>query len=337
MKTSKLIMIASVLLLGLTSFSACKKHNHEFKSEYSKDALGHWQEAICEHTNVKNNYGIHEYGNFVVTKNPTDKENGIKKQECSVCGYVNVVFIPALGHQFGNPTWVWDGYNGAVAKFVCSNNASHEEIIKSTISSEITTDATCTTNGEKTYTAKVTYGGKTYSDTKKETLPSLGHSFTNYVSNNDATSTKDGTKTAHCDHEGCNETNTINDNGTMLGHTYGSPIWTWNEYSSARATFTCQTCDAQLNHTESVDARIDEQVTLAATCSTTGLKKYTATVVFGGVTYTDSKDAVLPKTDHSFTNYVSNNDVSCTHEGNLISKRTIGGESNDSTSIYSKK
>lgn len=48
--------------------------------------------------------------------------------------------------------------------------------------------------------------------------PSLGHSFTNYISNDDATWEKDGTKTAVCDREGCNETDTIVDEGSKLPH-----------------------------------------------------------------------------------------------------------------------
>lgn len=44
----------------------------------------------------------------------------------------------------------------------------------------------------------------------------LGHSFTNYVSNNDATCEADGTKTAKCDR--CDETDTIADEGSALGH-----------------------------------------------------------------------------------------------------------------------
>lgn len=44
------------------------------------------------------------------------------------------------------------------------------------------------------------------------------HSFTNYVSNNDATCVKDGTKTAKCDY--CDETDTVTDKGTKLGHSY---------------------------------------------------------------------------------------------------------------------
>ena len=42
------------------------------------------------------------------------------------------------------------------------------------------------------------------------------HSYTNYVSNNDATCTEDGTKTAKCDW--CDETSTITDAGSALGH-----------------------------------------------------------------------------------------------------------------------
>lgn len=45
----------------------------------------------------------------------------------------------------------------------------------------------------------------------------LGHSFTNYISDNNATCTADGTKTAKCDR--CNATDTITDEGTMTGHT----------------------------------------------------------------------------------------------------------------------
>ena len=48
------------------------------------------------------------------------------------------------------------------------------------------------------------------------TIPAKGHSFTDYVSDNNATYTEDGTKTAHCDHPGCTETHTIPDPGTRL-------------------------------------------------------------------------------------------------------------------------
>jgi len=50
---------------------------------------------------------------------------------------------------------------------------------------------------------------------KQQTVPAKGHSFTKYISNNDATVAKDGTKTARCD-RGCGATDTITDAGSKL-------------------------------------------------------------------------------------------------------------------------
>ena len=46
------------------------------------------------------------------------------------------------------------------------------------------------------------------------TIPKTGHSFTNYIPDNNATCTEDGTKTAKCDH--CDATDTIPDPGSRL-------------------------------------------------------------------------------------------------------------------------
>ena len=46
-----------------------------------------------------------------------------------------------------------------------------------------------------------------------------GHKFVNYVSNKDATCSKDGTKTATCSNPGCTQTSTITDTGSRLSHT----------------------------------------------------------------------------------------------------------------------
>ena len=48
-----------------------------------------------------------------------------------------------------------------------------------------------------------------------------GHSFTNYISDNNATYEVDGTKTAVCNRNGCNETDTITDNGSKLQSYFG--------------------------------------------------------------------------------------------------------------------
>ncbi len=70
---------------------------------------------------------------------------------------------------------------------------------------------TCIDGGYTRYTCSC---GDFYDE---DQVPALGHDFTNYVSNNDATTTKDGTKTAICNREGCDVTDTITDVGSMLG------------------------------------------------------------------------------------------------------------------------
>ena len=55
--------------------------------------------------------------------------------------------------------------------------------------------------------------------TVSETIPATGHSYTNYVSNGDATCMADGTKTAVCDN-GCGTKDTIADEGSKLEHKF---------------------------------------------------------------------------------------------------------------------
>ncbi|MBQ6116275.1 MAG: S8 family serine peptidase [Oscillospiraceae bacterium] len=73
-----------------------------------------------------------------------------------------------------------------------------------------------------------------------------------------------------------------------IGHTYGTPVWSWNEdHSAATATFTCSCGDEQT---------VEAAVTVETTAPTTepGEKVYTATVTFQGETYTDIYTEVLP-------------------------------------------
>ena len=63
----------------------------------------------------------------------------------------------------------------------------------------------------------------------------LGHSFTNYVSDNNATCTQDGTKSAKCDR--CNKKNTVKDIDSKLNHSYTKQIVS-DEYLAAPATCT---------------------------------------------------------------------------------------------------
>ena len=86
-------------------------------------------------------------------------------------------------------------------------------------SGTVTTPATCTGKGVRTYTCTSS------SHTKTEDIPALNHSFAGqeYVSDNNATCGQDGTKTAKCVRYGtggCTATDTVTDTDSKLGHLF---------------------------------------------------------------------------------------------------------------------
>ena len=83
----------------------------------------------------------------------------------------------ADGHAYGEPVWSWTDDFKATATFTCANNDAHVENVTATVTNAVTTEATCEVDGVRTYTAKVTFEGKEYTDTKTETLPATGHAY----------------------------------------------------------------------------------------------------------------------------------------------------------------
>ena len=106
--------------------------------------------------------------------------------------------------------------------------------------------ATCETKG---YTTYLCVCGLSY---RGDEVAALGHDFTHYESNQDATLEADGTKTATCNRDGCNEKDTVADVGSMLVHNYGA--YTYNNDATCgkegTATAECDHCD--MTHTKTV-------------------------------------------------------------------------------------
>ena len=123
--------------------------------------------------------------------------------ECSVCRKLfsdadgknettlEALTIPATGHAWGQPAWTWTGTESASAVFTCGNDASHTQTLTAAVTSQVTTEPGCESTGVRTYTATVTLEGRTYTDTKTETLPATGHD-TQLVGAKPATCTQDG-------------------------------------------------------------------------------------------------------------------------------------------------
>lgn len=128
----------------------------------------------------------------------------------------DVVTIPKVAHDCSLVLeWKDDTYTAATAKVKC-DNCGYERVVDAEVTSE-TTEPTCTKDGYINHLAKAsadfTEGledGTLTNDYKvisgQTILPALGHSFTNYVYNGDATCDGDGTETAKCDR--CDVTDT---------------------------------------------------------------------------------------------------------------------------------
>ena len=237
----------------------------------------------------------------------------------------------ANGHAYGAPVWSWTDDFKATATFTCANNAAHVENVTATVTNAVTTEATCETDGVRTYTAKVTFGGKEYTDTKTETLPATGHAYgepvwkwnddftasatftcgndTSHVKTVNATVTNEVTTEATCETDGVRTytakvtfegeeyTDTKTEVIPATGHAYGEPVWKWNDDFKATATFTCGN---DTSHVETVNAAVTNEVTTAATCEADGVRTYTAKVTFEGKEYTDTKTEVIPATGHAY-------------------------------------
>ena len=239
--------------------------------------------------------------------------------------------IPATGHAYGEPVWKWtDGFE-ATATFTCANNAAHVKNVTATVTNTVTTEATCESTGTRTYTAKVTFDGKDYTDTKTETLPATSHAYgepvwkwnddftasatftcgndTSHVKTVNATVTNEVTTEATCETDGVRtytakvtfEDKEYTDTKTEVipatGHAYGEPVWKWTDDFKATATFTCGN---DTSHVETVNAAVTNEVTTAATCEADGVRTYTAKVTFEGKEYTDTKTEVIPATGHAY-------------------------------------
>ena len=152
-------------------------------------------------------------------------------------------------------------------------------------SGTVTTPATCTGKGVRTYTCTSS------SHTKTEDIPALNHSFAGqaYVSDNNATCEQDGTKTVKCVRYGtggCTATDTVTDTDSKLGHFF-------EDYVSNN------------------DATCEQDGTKTAKCVRYGE---------GGCMATDTVTDTDSKLGHLFEDYISNNDATYARDGTKTAK-----------------
>ena len=119
---------------------------------------------------------VHSFDEGKVTTEPTCTEKGVKTFTCS-CGETKTEEIPALGHDWNEPTYTWkDDNSECTALRTCKRDASHTESETVKPAETVTKEATCTEKGEKTL--KATFANEAFAEQSKTAeIPALGHDF----------------------------------------------------------------------------------------------------------------------------------------------------------------
>lgn len=191
--------------------------SHTWSTVWSKDGANHWHE--CTECGAKKDEAAHSFS-WVVDTPATVTSTGLKHEEC-LCGERR-------------------NENTVIEILTCehTDKVHHARV-----------EATCMTAGNVEYwhcndCGKDIDGSYLELSTTVISIDPDAHSYINYVSDNNATCTADGTKTAQCAH-GCGKTDTVTDIGSALGHDMGE--WevtkeaTYTEDGEKRRV--CSRCD----------------------------------------------------------------------------------------------
>ncbi|MCM1227222.1 MAG: dockerin type I repeat-containing protein [Clostridium sp.] len=181
---------------------------------------------------------------------------------------------------------------------------------------------TCTKTGNIEYW-KCKDCGTYFSDSECKTeiafedtvISATGHSFTNYVSDENATCTKDGTKTAKCDN--CDETDTVIDEKSATGHSFTNYVSDENATCIKDGTKTakCDNCDETDTITDEGTAKGHSFTNYVSDVNATCIKDGTKTAKCDNCDETDTITDEGTAKGHSFTNYVSDENATCIKDG----------------------
>jgi hypothetical protein len=158
----------------------------------------------------------HDLGDWEIKKYPTETEEGLKIRKCSRCNYEEKCYIPFVSH-------------------------THIFNIKNIDSKYIKSEATCTEKAFYYYSCGCGEKGDQYF----EVGDPLGHLFLNYILDNNASCTKNGTETSKCSR--CDITDTREIPNSKTSHSFTHYISDNNATYEKDGTKTakCDYCSAK--------------------------------------------------------------------------------------------
>ena len=230
--------------------------------------------------------GNHAYGDWVIVKEATCTEEGLRTQTCANCGDVKKEVLPKVDH-----TW----NEGEVSK-----------------------QPTCTEDGIKTFTCTVC------GDTKTEVITATGHAWSDWEVKTPATCETEGQEERHCTNEGCTEVEfkVI----PALGHDLKEEIVkepTCGE--TGLKNVTCSRCDYKEENVE-IPATGEHKfgewiVTKEPSCGNAGEETRTCDVCG----HTETRP-IAPVEEHKWDDGIVTKEATCTEAGSRLFTCTVCGD-----------
>ena len=277
-------------------------NGHSFSTDWTTDGTNHWHACLNEGCTGKGSEGKHEGG----TANCQDQA------VCSTC-QTPYGEMDSTTHKSVKT----DAAVAATCEATGLTEGKHCEACDTVIKAQEEAPAL----GHEEGAAATCTTAQTCTRCSHVFNAALGHSYTNYVSNDDAKCEVDGTKTAKCDR--CDETSTIPDEGSKLGHSYTQYVSNNNATCQTNATETAS-CDNGCGGKDTrpiADSMVDHSYgeyfsDNNAACLKDGTKTAKCIWCNNTDTVTDTGSALR----HSFTNYVSDGNATCMTDGTKTAK-----------------
>lgn len=343
------------------------------QKEATCGAAGYTGDVYCSVCNKKLESGKtipklseHTWGEWTITNQPTCKTYGVKQRRCKVCNELDIETIAKTDHK-----WILESTTpatcgiGEIQHYKCSVCGETKDVTLSNPLGEhswdngkVTKKATCTEDGEKTYTCTVC------NTTKTEVIPATGHQHKEVRNAKKATCTEDGyTGDTYC--KDCGEKLEAGSVIKKLGHAWDNGVITKEatETEEGIKTYTCKTCGETKTEKIPVASHHWDQgtITKKATCTENGEKTYHCTdegcdktwietipatghswdsgkvteaatcKKEGTKTYTckncgETKTESIPKTEHQWDNGKVTKEATCKEEGSKIYTCSICGD-----------
>ena len=214
--------------------------DHDYTVQQS-DGDNHWKK--CSRCDATDTPKAHQWDEGEVTIPATCTATGEKTYTCTVCNRTKTETLAALEHNYGEPSYVWNG-TSCTAERVCSRDGSHKETETATAAVTVTQNKDCVSDELSTYTAS--FQNTAFAEQTKEnvvTANKLCHDFENGTWQSDGD--EHWKKCSRCD---------VTDEASKAPHNWDTGVIKKQPTctTAGEKTFTCTDCGR--TKTETVSA-----------------------------------------------------------------------------------